>query len=66
MMPTGSTFSQLQFGLLVNTVIPAGFASFCFYMGGFDYVKKMTEVRRQRAEALDKAKEIPSIANQLG
>lgn len=62
MMPTGSSFSTMQFGVLVNTVIPAAFASFCFYMGGFDYVKKMTEIRKQRAEALKKAKEIPQIA----
>jgi hypothetical protein len=34
-------------------------------MSGFDYVKKMTEVKRQRAEALEKAKEIPAIAHQL-
>jgi len=34
-------------------------------MSGFDYVYKMTEVKKQRAEALGKAKEIPAIAHQL-
>jgi len=34
-------------------------------MSGFDYVTKMTESNIQRAEALEKAKEIPEIKQQL-
>ena len=64
-MPLDATFDQLRFGILVNTVIPASCASFCFYMSGFDYVSKLTESNNQRAEALEKAKEIPEIQLQL-
>jgi hypothetical protein len=47
----------------MNTVLPGACASFFYYMSGFDYVRKMTEVNKQRAEALEKAKEIPAIAH---
>lgn len=56
MLPLDASFDQLQFGLLINTVIPAAVASFCFYISGFDYVRKMTEINKQRAEALETAK----------
>ena len=34
-------------------------------MSGFDYVAKLTESNNQRAEALEKAKEIPEFELQL-
>jgi hypothetical protein len=46
MMPTGADFNTLQRGLLINSVIPAVFASFCFYMSGFDYVSKMNLIKK--------------------
>jgi len=65
LMPIGLPFDQLRVMMVLNTVIPAAIASFCFYMSGFDYVRKMTEMNRQRAEALEKANEIPAIKQQL-
>jgi hypothetical protein len=55
-LPLDASFDQLRFGLLINSVVPASIASFCLYMSGFDYVRKMTEINRQRAEALETAK----------
>lgn len=52
LMPIGLPIDQLRVMMVLNTVIPALIASFCFFMGGFDYVRKMTESNRQRAEAL--------------
>ena len=65
MMPAGSTYEQYKFSLLLNTCIPALCGSFCLYMSGNDYVAKMTLVRKERADALAKAMQVPEIAQRI-
>ncbi len=51
-MPLNATFDQLKFSLLLNTVLPAGLASLAYFMSGFDYNHRMTQLRMDRTLAL--------------
>lgn len=65
MIPTGATQQDMQFVLLINACIPALIASIVLYVSGFDYITKITQVRKDRADALAKAVQEPAIAQSL-